>query len=287
MALPSIKSETPIPHADIVQAFAQAQHLVGHTVKVTWAFDNRDRRFVWHGRILGFEAGAPAKVRVFYWKGQPGFPSLGQDVPGIELLLPRDGVFYYEVQVTAAVAVSAQDLRAAIEREDAAGNQVGPNLAMDGFLPWEVTSWLAICDPNGLGAEVVKQRIAQFAAVSSTSSHRRQDLFQSISLWIDTARGLDGWQDSESFVRLGNGIMKSMRFLIAEEQHRISTEAIHRQLARDDETDPVGVALAKLQKEKKPAFRVCDFCGKKGHTEPYCFLKRQGGKNDKGSVKKQ
>jgi hypothetical protein len=282
MALPCLAAtdlETPIPHAGLLAAFqGAAQALIGHTVAVTWSWQgDRSARVEWHGRILNI---TNASVRIFYWK-QGGMPELKRGAPGIEVEMPRANVEYWRVQVTAPVAVSAAELEDAMRTPPQQHEQI----SMDSWIFHQVQSWSSLADPSGAGAEITKNRIALLAQVSLTSSAKRREALDLVFAWVDSVKGIDSWLESEPLVRLGNSLVRHLRVVVAEEANGVSSDQIARQLAREDETDPVGQAIARLSAEKKkPALRFCTFCRKRGHTEPYCNLKNAS-KNEKGSDK--
>jgi hypothetical protein len=290
MALPCLAAtdqETPIPHAALLAAFqGAAQALIGHTVAVTWSWQgDRSARVEWHGRILNI---SNASVRIFYWK-QDGMPELKRGAPGIEVEMPRANVEYWRVQVTAPIAVSAAELEEAMR---APGEQHN-SMSLESWILHDVTTWANLSEPTGTVAEIIKNRIAMLAQVNLTSSARRKNALQALFSWIDSSKALDNWLEMPPMVALGNSLVSTLRLTVAEESQGVSPEAVARSIAKEDDSDPVGQAIAKLASDKtkkKGAFRSCSYCHKKGHTEEYCFAKRKGDpppKNGGGTATKE
>ena len=274
---------TPIPHPEIIAAFAAAPGLVGRTIKVEWTFAEGEMaglRTKWDGRVLGYGAVGSAdagKVKIFYWRGQDRFPRLNNNVPGLEVFLPRTGVQYWKLTITDAVPAGDAELQH--NMEEAAREQVEyPEPVIT-----DVSTWRMIGAPGGMGAEVMKNKVALYGGVSVSSSARRTSCYDSIVQWIDTAKTLDCWEDVPAFVALGNSLMSTLRITIAEENLRVTADDIRRAMRQENEGDPLEQAIAKVQKEGskaggKAGFRKCSSCGKVGHTAGYCWARDDGGK---------
>jgi hypothetical protein len=228
--------------------------------------------YEWHGELTArnLDPNDPTKCiggEVRYPVGQRGMPKAQRGIAAIVLPLPNDGVVYDSIEYEGAPPTSLQEL---FNAQQAEAQYEERQHSMEDFVFHDVSTWGAVSEPQGLGAEVIKNRIAQMASVSHSSSIKRQNAFEAICFWVDTARTLDGWPEVDSFVKLGNSLVKSIRLLVAEESSKIAPEAVHRQMQKDDDTDPVGQAIAKLAEKSKPAFRKCTYCQKAGHTERFC-----------------
>jgi hypothetical protein len=285
--LRAVNDDTPIPHPTIIAAFAANTALVGKTIRCTWCYAEGQLagvKVTWDGRVLGYGDG---KTQVFYWRGQPHFPDLAVGIPGVIVLLPREGVQYWRIEVTEAAAAGDVELQQAMEKEAAA---ILPPPTPIQLL--DVSTWQELVSQR-MGHEILKNKISQYASVSAQSSAKRSGAFASVSLWLDTARDLDSWQDVPSFVALGNGLMVALRLVVAEETLHLSQEEVQRQLRAADDANPLEQAIAKAQAasssaKKKPGFRKCNTCGKVGHTAAYCYSGegKEVRKNGAGSVKK-
>jgi hypothetical protein len=220
---------------------------------------------------MGFDAG---KVKIFYWRGQKGFPKLrDQNVPGIEVLLPREDVAYWTIAVTRALGVTADVIRNAMENDDdddGDDDDAGGHRQDAGFNILDPLSWSALIDQGPLGVELLHTRILQHFAVTSNSTATRTLGVSLLQNWVTSASALASWSSVPAFVTMGTDLVTQLRLIVAEEDSNINPDDVYRQMKVDSPADPLGSALAKTKPKKKAAWRKCTACGMVGHTAPFC-----------------
>jgi hypothetical protein len=148
---------------------------------------------------------------------------------------------------------------------------------------WEVDTWHGAIEGLHGGKEVLKLTLQmEYGGPSLNLSPRRTQLLQALLLWIDTASEIADYRDT-SLVKLGREILRALRDQITEEQHGKDVVAgIHDELLGDQRPgDKYLAALTKASAQrktsaKKGSVRTCTFCKKKGHSEAYCWAKRDG-----------
>lgn len=251
----------------------------GFTVRVIWAYEDRaETVYTWYGRFLGM---VNNQANVFYWRGQQGFPQLEDNQAGIEVLMPRDGVVYHNLQVTQAIPVTAAQLRAAQDRELA--QEEGDQTLSVADSPSDVSRWTITCHQD---ARIIVMEAAVFTGFTATCpSQRVHQAWNIFRHWTDTAAEIQGWQDIAPIVALGNDAFRGVRQAIAEEVLNVRPQDLASKMNEEDyAADPFGKALAQCRTRgrggrggggRSSGGRFnCDRCGSKSHTTDRCYSRR-------------
>lgn len=277
----------PLRHEQILAEFQQGWHQVqGQMVRVVWKYRNASKKYTWNGRILAYEQG---KIRVFYHDRQEGFPkNLPNSQAGIEVLLPRDDVLYYSIEILYARQTTQEDLarymigdrsREASPAASAAATAAGPGAPVyQACDPFDVTTWSSLIDNND--TLVLRLLVSQAFGHTSRSSLALSRAVERIHDWIEIATLVD--DTDGKMIRFGQNLMEDARLHLAAETHKVTPEQIVRQMKSQDDVDPLAKAVASLTKEKHASkSRIkCTFCGKFGHEERDCFRKNRQRKNE-------
>jgi hypothetical protein len=290
----------PIPHDVIIAGLAAVAP--GHTVRVTWAFaDKPNRTITWEGRYMGLEAG---KAKVFYWKGQEGFPTkLKRNAPGIEVLMPREDVVYTDIKWSQAVQAGPEELREAIEADDEVVNE--KESFFQGRLEdnmGDVAEW-HIEIPND--ARIVRAEAAMLVGYSAHNATPRIQLaWRGFSEWLEICVEVQGWNEIPQITAMGNTAFRSLRQAIAEDMLHIRGSEISAKMGEEDHpNDPFGKVLSTCRRDSRgrggygrgrggsarTGRYKCDRCNSTFHSTDRCYAKNpvstwQGG--DKGTGKK-
>jgi hypothetical protein len=173
---------------------------------------------------------------------------------------------------------------AAAEGEDA-GFDMG-NVNLDDPATW--TSALR----SKFGCEILKTQLKQHAGLTGVSTKKRTLCVSAVLHWMSAANALDGFEEVEPFVALGDTLMTMLRLILAEEVRKIEPEDVLRQVVKDNGSDQLAQAIEKLasQQKKKPSWNknskfFCTFCHTRGHTDDFCRKKKQEGESSKPTGK--
>jgi len=264
----------PLANDAIIAGMTQS--VPGQLLDVTWSWaTNPNQLYMWHGEFLGVNRDANNNVvsgNVRFATGQRGMPRSSN--AAIDVTIPYQGVTYFAITYGREIPVEMQALFEAQNAEEANGPVQEPDLN-------DVSTWTMINNPP-MGGEMMRGRVRQHAGHHVNSSQKRKMAVDLVTSWISCAESLQEWENSEPYIALGNLIMTNLRLILAEEVQKVKPEDVLRQVAKDDATDPLGQAIAKLSALAKPKPKTawkgkCNFCGFYGHYEESCRKKKAAG----------